>query len=726
MKKPIFILQQDQTDCGVACLLSILKYYGGDDTLDNLRRLSGTNIQGTTLLGLKQAATSLGFDSDGCQADIEALIKHQQPCILHVITEQNSQHYIVCYGIARSGQVVGKDQSLKFLICDPAKCMMEVSQSELERIWQSKSCLVLTPNVHFRKDNAIKLERKRWIIELLKKDFPLLSIAAALGIAISILGLVMALFSQRLVDDILPKRNFGKFNLGIALVFLLLLMREWLSFLRQFFLLNQSKLFNIRIIDFFYRHLVRLPKPFFDSRKIGEFTARLSDTARIQRVISQIAGNFVIDVFIILGTLGFLFNYSWQIAISCILTLPFYFGIIYWHNKRITGGQRNVMRSYAITESNYISTLLGIDYIKSYNKQNLFAEKNRQIYENFQDSIVFLGQVQIRLSFIANCFGVLFLIFIMTISGYKVFSNNLKAGELIAILGLCSSLLPSVANIAMISIPMNEAKVALERMFEFTNSIPEETCDETKILSFSTMEISHVSFRFIGRKQILRNVSFRVSKGEIIAIMGENGCGKSTLSQLLQKNYEVETGKIIVNSHTPLNKISFSEWRKIIGVVPQSTYIFNGSVLDNIAFDEAITNQENVIAFLENYGFMRFIEILPQSYLTLVGEEGINLSGGQKQLIAIARALYHKPQLLILDEATSAMDRKTERFVLELLVKLRSEMGIIFVTHRLHILRTLCARIYLLADGNIVNFGTHDNLMKTRNLYSEYWNDLQL
>lgn len=158
--------------------------------------------------------------------------------------------------------------------------------------------------------------------------------------------------------------------------------------------------------------------------------------------------------------------------------------------------------------------------------------------------------------------------------------------------------------------------------------------------------------------------------------------------------------------------------------MPQQVHIFNGTFLENIAFDDAANNPEAVVEFLCNYGFAPFMDSLPQSVMTLVGEEGINLSGGQKQMIALARALYHRPQLLLLDEATSAMDRETERFVLHLLQQLKTQMAIVMITHRLHVLKTFCDRIYLLDKGFIHTAGNHDTLLLTDNLYSRYWADM--
>ena len=323
-----FTQQQDEQDCGVACLLWLTKYYGGNTSFDNLRKLSGTNITGTTLLGLYQAANQCGFAADGCEADMAVLIEHDSPCILHVVIDEKINHYLICFGTnSQQGEP-------KFVMGDPAKGIAYYTQKELDKIWQSKACLILKPNNTFKIETAIKAEKKKWLLQLVKDDVTLLSISAALGIGIAVLGISMAIFSQRLIDDIIPKSNFLKLNLGIALLAMLLIIKEGLSVLRQLFLLRQSKDFNIRIIDFFYNHLLRLPKSFFDTRKIGELSARLNDTSRIQSVITQLAGNMIIDALVVIVSFVFIFIYSWQVGIICLCFMPVFYSLIYFKAPR--------------------------------------------------------------------------------------------------------------------------------------------------------------------------------------------------------------------------------------------------------------------------------------------------------------------------------------------------------------------------------------------------------
>ncbi len=711
-KLPV-VLQQEQSDCGVACLLSIIKYYGGCNTADRIRRLSGTDTTGTTLLGLYQASCKLGFTSKGAKMSLEGLMNHKKPCILHFVLDGELEHFVVFYGV--------HFKSHKAIIGDPARGLKLITFEELAKMWKLNYCLLLDINEDFAKEKANRSAKIKWIFQLVKDDYSLLSIGAVIGIAISFLSLSMAIFSQRLIDDILPSRDGYRLQLYIFLLFILILFKEFISVVRQEILILQTRSFNIRIVDFFFNHLLRLPKPFFDTRKIGDLIARLNDTSRIQRVICQIASNTGIDFLMVIVLTTVIFTYSEVVGFICIGIIPIYYLLIYINSKKIIDSQRNIMVAYAKAESNYISTLLGIAAIKGSNKEKLYADRNLFIYKEFQKRIYSFGRIQIRLSFIINLLGVLFLVSILYYGGNLVLSGQLKAGQFIALFSLCGSLLPCVASLALITIPISEAKIAFDRMFEFIGIEKEKAQGIITLSDFHTIEVKDVLFRFPGRSPLLKKISFEVKRGTVIALLGENGCGKSTIIEILQKNYAPESGQVIINGSYQLDEIATPNWRTICAIVPQSIHIFNGTVLENIAFDDATEKAEEVISFLKDSGFMPFLDILPQSFQTIVGEEGINLSGGQRQLIGIIRALYIRPQLLILDEATSALDKESEMFVLNLIKLLHSKMGIIFITHKLHILKNFCDNIYVIEDGRINCCGTHIQLMETQNLYSSYW-----
>ena len=707
-----FVEQQEQRDCGVACLLSVIRFYGGNNTLKKLRDLSGTSRQGTTLLGLYQAANNLGFNAEGKKADLESLIKHNSPVILHIITKEKTPHYVVCYSYEKE----------KFIIGDPAKGIIKISQSQLKELWQTKTCLTLLPNEEFISTKDDNKQKKKWFLNLIKDDRRVILPSILFGIGIAVLGMVMAVFSQKLIDEILPSKDSNKLITGILLVFLLLAIRVILIVFRNYLLIKQSKDFNIRIVNTFFNSLLFLPMSFFDTRRIGELVARLNDTRRIQKVIEFIVGKIIIDVLVCIISICFLFFYSWEIALISLTSLPFYIFLVKSYQSKIISSQKQVMQGYAYSEGNFINSMQGVSTIKANNRESIFQKINESIYGNYQDKIFHLGKINVNITLLSEIFNVFFLISILSFTSYKVYNGTLELGELTAILGISASLLPSVASLAIVTIPINEAKIAFNRMYEFGTE-EKEKIGETPILAFSSILIKNLSFRFTGKSSILKSINIELKKSECIAIVGESGSGKSTLGQILQRFYSYEKGQILINESAELCNLNIKEWRELFAVVPQDITIFNGNVVDNILIGAEDT-PENILNFIKKYNFEDFIKSLPQGLATIIGEEGVNLSGGQKQMIALMRALYKKPQLLILDEFTSAMDRKTENFVIDLLNNIKEEVSIIFITHRLHALNKIADRIYIIENGETTVNGSHNELLKSNNFYSDFFKEL--
>lgn len=207
------------------------------------------------------------------------------------------------------------------------------------------------------------------------------------------------------------------------------------------------------------------------------------------------------------------------------------------------------------------------------------------------------------------------------------------------------------------------------------------------------LQIKNLSFRFTGRKKLFDNISMEVRRGELVTLFGEVGSGKSTLIQILQKHYLPESGEILFNGKS-IAEYSVPQWRNFIGVVNQHTKIFNGNAFENICLGNYVEEAESIVLFCKEYGFDLFFDAFPQGLNTLLGEDGVHISGGQQQLIALARALYRRPQLLLLDEPTSAMDTKTEQFVINLLKRHKEQYAALLVTHRTH-LAAISDRVYL-------------------------------
>lgn len=724
-----FTKQLDQSDCGVACLASVIKYYGGSASLEQLREESGTTKHGTTLLGLYQACPALHLKAEAMEAEgVHNLSEVEFPVLLHVVIDEKLQHYVVCYGqVAKASSGEGDN----YIIGDPGKGIVHYTKAELEKIWQSKTLLTLQPTKNFVKTEKIKADKRTWLKNLVEEDLPLLLIALVIGVIITVLAMTTAIFSQRLIDDILPAKDGPRLLLGLGSLVILLLARSCMSYIRNLFLIRQSKELNIRMIKGFYNALLYLPKSFFDSRKTGELMARMNDTRRIQSAISYVAGNVVIDGLIIIVSLVFVHVYAWQVGLVVLGTLPFYALIIWRFNSKIIRGQKEVMQHHAYNESNYIDTIQGIATIKAMNKQPLFSTITQKIYAGFQQKIFNLGKVGISYSWVSEVTGVLVLASVFGYASYLVLQNVLQLGEMVAVLSMAGGIMPAVTRLAAANIQIKEATVAFNRMYEFA-SIPPEFSQEQEVthgvtqshsesetgFKFESLAVNNLSFRFKGRKRLLHNIHFTLKKGEMIALLGESGCGKSTLLQILQKFYPPEEGEIIVNGTSSWESISHINWRSILGVVPQDIKIFSGTLLDNICLGVVSKEANNIVSFCKTHGFSTYFEQFPQSYYTLLGEEGLNLSGGQKQLVALVRALYQNPQLLLLDEPTAAMDRNMEEFVLNLLQKLSIQMGIILVTHRPKPANR-ADRIYVIENGKLITDGTPQELRLTQNLFSE-------
>jgi ABC-type bacteriocin/lantibiotic exporter with double-glycine peptidase domain len=708
-------LQHDISDCGAACLVSIIKYYGGDSTIEKIRKLSGTTQSGTSMLGLYQAANQSGMDATGYEGTIQDIKGFANVLILHVSSEEGMEHYVLSFGFGQE----------KFVIWDPAKGLAFITETELEKIWKSKKCLGLVPNNSFKTEEKSRNKKRKWLIKEIKPEKDILITSIVIGILISVLGMAMAVYSQKLLDQIIPSREINVLILSSVLVLALLSGRIILTGIRQFLLLTQGKVFNIRIVNDFYSALLFLPKPFFDNRKTGDFVARLNDTLRIQRVIAEIVGSYIIDILILGITIVMLFYYSSVSAILSLLILPLFFLIVYRWNRKIITAQHSVMAGYAINESNFINSLRGITEIKSMNWQNDFSNKNKTIYTDFQERAFLLGKIKVKLGLLTGLAGTFYIIIVLFYSSSQVMGSKMTQGELMAILSLSSTLLPSVLNLALIGIPLSEAKVALNRMFEFTQIEPEEfggNNNEAE-LNINQLKLENISFRFPGQKLLLDKIDMKIEKGKLVSIVGESGCGKSTLASIVLRFLTTEGGKIILNDTIDSNTVDIKKWRAKVGIIPQEIHIFNGTILQNLLTEFSESRVTEMINTIRSFGLSNFIESFSSGLLTLVGEEGINLSGGQKQLLAFIRVLINRPDILVIDEGTSNMDRGTESMIMSLIARLKPEMGILLISHRINMIKNLSDYIYVIEDRVIKTRGTHSELMKHDNLYKRFWDD---
>jgi ABC-type bacteriocin/lantibiotic exporter with double-glycine peptidase domain len=673
--KKYVVLQHDQKDCGCACLKMILRYYKGDINLEYLKEISGTTTKGASFLGLIQASEKIGLFSEAYEAKLDDIKKLESPFILHVELESGLQHYITCFSYNKKGFVIG----------DPALGVKIYSEKEILEIWKSGYVLVVNKTTENNFLKPYKREYFKWVLEMMKEDTSFYISAIFLGIIIALLNMTTLVFTEKLLDVVLPSRNLTLLFKTLSIWFFLLIFAIGLNYLRSIILIKQAYRFNIRVFRFFFKRLLKMPKSFFDSKRQGDMIARMNDTQRIQKNIKTIIADSFIELCVVCTAIIFLFSYSSIITFIILIAFPILYMCAFLFNETIKKLQSKMFGNYAQTESNYIDTISGIETIKVFNKEGRYFNKNTKIYLSFQKSILNIVKQGINQNTILDLSGT-----IISISGigYAVllaFNRVIEIGDMIAIISLVFMIIDSIKNLVQLNFEVFESKIAIERMFDFVKRSEQiDNIDKEPIKTIKdifAINFKKISFSYPGQDYLIIDGLMELKKGEITFLKGQSGSGKSTLSQLLLKFYKQNSGEIIINNEFQLNKIDTTVWRNYISYVPQNIKIFNGDILYNITLDDSI-NENKVIDFCEGkLKIDSFFSKFQDTYWTVLGEEGIKPSGGEKQIIALARAIYKKPKVLILDEATSSMDELTQKLIWNLLNSIKKEMIILFITH---------------------------------------------
>jgi len=668
LAKKTFELQQDESDCGVAALASILQFYGGYVPLEKLRAISGTTVEGTTMLGLLQGGEQCGLKTEAFEGTIKDLKEINVPTLLHIVKDNVMEHYVVCYGFIND----------HFIIGDPEDGIKAVAPDTFDQLWKSKALLTFEPNSTFVKKNKITKAKYGWIKEAIIKDKNLVISTILLGMFISGLNFSTAIFTEKLVDNLIPSQNVTTIILGLCTWLILMALRTIFSYLRQTILIRQSFVLNNRLIGYFIKKLIHLPKMFFDSRKKGDLITRLFDTEKIQSSTSVIISQDFINVLTLFSAIITVLFYSSVIGLFLVILVPIYFTITYYYYSRIYTYNKQLMSSFAKNESEYIDNLSGIETIKQQNQEATIIDQLLAGFKEYQNRIVSVSKLEVTFKTVNDSFGLLAVFFVLCFSVTSVLSGTMQTGDMLAIFSISSIALSSTSQLAFSITHLQETKAALDRTYDVISISPEDSTG-LEIVAIESIIFQDISFRYPGHLELIKDSSFEIKKGNIYALHGENGSGKSTTLQMIQRFYEQEKGDILINEIN-INEIQPKSIRKLIGIVPQEINIFNKSLTENICLDKDL-NENHFMFFLKEHGFDRYFDSFPQGLHTVLGEEGIKVSGGQKQLIALARALYISPHILLLDEFTSSMDDSTEQFAINLVKKVSKKMGVFIVSH---------------------------------------------
>ncbi len=395
-------------------------------------------------------------------------------------------------------------------------------------------------------------------------------------------------------------------------------------------------------------------------------------------------------------------------------------------HKKIIRGQLEVMKVNAIKESNYITTIQNIELIKGANKEFYFSKINEYLYGNYQQAIFKLGKVDIDVRNISEFAGTVFFVLLLVLSSFMTINREISIGTFAAIVTIASGMLPAVGALAFSHLQLLGAKVDFDPMYEIVTLEKKYHTDKedhkVKVDDIHHILLQNLSFSYNKDKQVLHDVTIEAKTGEITCIFGENGTGKSTILNLIQGFYKQQKGMLLINN-IPFEDISLFNLRDMVSCVSQQSKLFNKSIIENICLEGDFEKAKKAIPKLNKLGFDKYFEKFPNGYETMINEGGANLSGGQKQLLSFARAIYSEPKVLLLDEPTAALDRDTENFVLSLLKTYKKTGVVILVTHKLKPAK-ISDTIYVLKDGTIHCKGDHNVLLETSNLYSESFSEL--
>ncbi len=715
MKKAVKVKQHDITDCGAACLQSIASYFNLQMPLATIRQYAGTDTKGTNILGIIEAAQKIGFDAKGVKGPFEALFNMPVPAIAHVIVQKRLNHYVVIYEVTRK----------HILVMDPADgAMHQYSHDAFKEIWTGILVLLL-PAQSFKEGNEkISHFRRFW---LLLKPHKAVTIQVLFGSAIyTLLGLSTSLYVQNIVDHVIIGGNTRLLNLmGITMIIVLLL-QLFIGGMKSLFALKTSQQIDARLILGYYKHLLRLPQQFFDTMRVGEITARITDAVKIRAFINDVALTLVVNVFIVFFSFLLMFMYQWKLALLVMCIIPVYVLMYYVSDKFNKKWQRRLMEDNAELGSQLVESLNTVGTIKRFALEEHANLKTESYFIRLLQSVLRSGTFNTIIGSVAGFATGLLVVILLWAGAYMVVSQQLSTGELLSFYALIGYFTGPAMGIVGANKSMQDALIAADRLFEIMDLEQENEGQKMKLPEGTKGDIvfHDVHFRYGTRTEIFKHFSMEISGGHITAIVGESGSGKSTLMSLLQNIYPLKSGQISIDGKD-IRYLDNESLRQRVAVVPQQVDLFTGTVLENIAVGEFEPDVQRILDVCKQIGILELIEQLPGGFSCWLGEHGVNLSGGQRQRIAIARALYRNPDILILDEATSSLDPIADKLVQQALQKLRrTGKTIIVIAHRLSTV-IQADKIVVLKDGKLEEEGSHTELLARQAVYARLWQQHQ-
>nr|WP_294875765.1 peptidase domain-containing ABC transporter [uncultured Pedobacter sp.] len=718
MKKFPFFKQPDAKDCGPTCLRIIARHYHKSIPLQLIRTLSETTREGSGLMGLSHAAERLGFRTLGVKIDFNMLVADAPlPCIVH----WNKNHYVVVYKIDKAGQVY---------VSDPSFGLITYTKEEFLKCWIGENAhdnteegiaLILETSPSFYQndfEDEVKKTSFSFLYRYLLK-YKALVLQLAVGLlAGSLLSLIFPFLTQSIVDVGIQNQDINFIYMVLLAQVMLFIGKMGIDIIRSWILLHLSTRINISIVSDFFIKLMKLPISFFDTRMNGDIMQRINDHHRIEQLLTNSSLNTLFSLVNLFIFSIVLFLYDYRLFIVYLFGAVMYVGWISFFLKKRKELDYRMFSQVSQEQSMVIELINGMQEIKMHNaeKQKRWGWEFLQV-KLFKIKIKSLSLEQwqsVGGGFINQIKDIL----VSFLAAKLVLSGNLTLGMMLSVQYIIGQLNSPLLQLIDFIKQTQDAKISLERLGEIHDKENEEGDEEQYAVEIpqKDIELNDISFRYTGSDSfVFQGLNLAIPYQKTTAIVGASGSGKTTLLKLLTKFYEPDKGEIKIGN-TDMKNISPRYWRDHCGVVMQESYVFNDTIANNIAIGEDAVDKQKLRKAIEIANIQDFIESLPLSYNTKIGNEGIGVSGGQKQRLFIARAVYKSPDYIFFDEATSALDANNEKIIIENLEQFFKGKTAIVIAHRLSTVKH-ADKIIVLDKGMVVEEGSHSQLVAKKGEY---------
>lgn len=706
-----YVSQIDMRDCGVAALASVAKHYGSHFSLAHLRELAKTSKEGTTALGIVEAAKKIGFETRAIQANMELFEMPDipYPCIVHVNKQGKLQHYYVVYKAKKDSLIIGDP--------DPSVGVIKMAKADFAKEWTGVAIfLAPAPTYKPHKDKKNGLSS---FLPIIFKQKALLTYIVLASLLVTIINIVGSYYLQGILDEYIPNQLQSTLNIVSIGLVVTYIMQQIMSFSQQYLLVVLSQRLTIDVILSYIRHIFELPMSFFATRRTGEVISRFTDANSIIDALASTILSIFLDVSILIIVGSVLILQNAKLFFLTLVALPIYAIIIFAFMKPFERMNHDVMQANSMVSSAIIEDINGIETIKSLTSEETRYRNIDSEFVGYLDKSFTLSKYEVIQTSLKQGAQLILNVAILWYGSHLVITGKISVGQLITYNTLLSYFTNPMENIINLQTKLQSAKVANNRLNEVylvsSEFDDKQVIDNQEFLK-GDLVFDDVSYKYGFGRDTLSHINLSITEGEKVSLVGVSGSGKTTLAKMMVNFYSPNQGNITLGGYD-YKTIDKKILRQHINYLPQQSYVFSGSILENLTLgaSDNIT-QEDIIKACEIAEIKSDIEAMPMAYHTELSD-GAGLSGGQKQRLAIARALLTKAPVLILDEATSGLDVLTEKRVIHNLLSL-SDKTIIFVAHRLSIAEQ-SDRVLVLDKGKIVEEGHHKQLMKNQGFYAQ-------